>query len=102
MIDIKVGTNFDGYWTASEDVKEGDVYNFTSTAYFLFKDGTIGKISTDDIKKGNYIITKLEQYKDIISLVSCNLLEGTGCPENLYAVDVNNNIYFIDSVSVGA
>lgn len=101
VIDIKVGSNFDGQWIYGEDVKKGDKYDFTSTAYFLFKDGTIGKISTDDIKKGNYTITKLEQYKDIISLVICNLPEGSGGATQIYAVDINNNTYEVDFVDYG-
>lgn len=101
VIDIKTGTNFDGYWIPAYEAKEGETYNFTSNAYFLFKDGTIGKISTDDIKNGNYKITKLNQYKNIISLVSCNLPEGSGGDCNLYAVDDNNKIYILDRVSTG-
>lgn len=102
IIDIKTGTNFNEYWIPSSQANEGETYNFMSSAYFLFKDGTIGKISTDDIKQGNYKITKLNQYKNIMSLVSCVLPEESGGDCNLYAVDNNNNIYELDKVSTGA
>ena len=101
VIDIGVGRNFDSYWIPTNEAQEGDVYNFTSTAYFLFKDGTIGKITTDDIKNGNYSITKLEQYTNIVSMFSCGLPENSGGSVILFAMDNNAKVYDIDMASAG-
>lgn len=101
IIDIKVATNYDGYWIPSHNAKLGDKYNYTSTAYFLFKDGTIGKITTEDVKNQTKKITKLTEYSNIVSLVSCNLPEYSGGDTYLYAIDDDGNIFKLDIVSSG-
>lgn len=101
IIDVKVATNYDGYWIPAHNAKLGDKYNYTSTAYFLFKDGTIGKITTEDIKNQTKTITKLTQYSNIVSLVSCNLPEYSGGDTNLYAIDNDGNIFELDIVAAG-
>lgn len=40
-----------------------------STLYILFEDGTMGKISTEDIKKKNYKVTSMKEYNNVASLL---------------------------------
>jgi len=96
--DMKIGTNFyDLYFGTLED---GEEYNFVSTLYILFKDGTIGKVSTEDIKSGKYSVTIMEEYKDIVHFVEVGPVDS-GADTTLWVVDKDSNVYSIDLISAG-
>lgn len=96
--DMRVGTNFNGLFAETFEV--GETYNFTSTLYILFNNGTIGKITTDDIKNGNYEITMMSEYNNIEYFVELDPI-GFGGDINLWAVAKDGNVYMIDMVRAG-
>jgi len=97
--DIRVGTEFDGYYFAV--LEDGETYNFKSTLYILFKDGTIGKISTEDIKNEKYSVTMMPEYKDIEHFVEVEPTDS-GADTILWAVNKNGNAHAIDVVRAGS
>lgn len=84
---IASGTNYDV--TMFESVMEiGEEYNYTSTLYILFEDGTLGKIDTNDIKNKNYDVTILDGYENEEYFLEAEPI-GFGGDTNLYVVDIN-------------
>ena len=96
--DMRIGTNYD--WVYAESLEIGENYNFSSTLYILFEDGTIGKISTDDLKSGNYNISIMNEYKNIKHFIELQPI-GSGADITLWAIDKEGNAYGIDMVVAG-
>lgn len=97
--DMKIGTNFDGLYFGT--LADGETYNFVSTLYILFKDGTIGKVSTEDIKNGKYNVIIMQEYKDIEHFVEVGPVDS-GADTTLWAVSKDGSVYGIDMISAGA
>lgn len=97
---FNIGTTYDGMKWEATYKPENKEYNFETTLYILYKDGTVGKISTTDIKNKNYKITKLDRFTNIEYFV-VGAVFNTGFARNLYAVDNNGNLLYLDIADSG-
>ena len=81
------------------DIKSLDYY-YLREIFILFNDGTVGKISVENINKGKYTINTVKNVKDIVSiqkLVFTN--KDAGSDFIIVAVDNNGKTTLLDDVS---
>lgn len=75
-------------------------YKYISTLYILFEDGTIGKITTEDIKNGKYSVTIMPEYSNIDFFVETDPIEHGG-ESLLWAVTKDGKTNVVDTLSAG-
>lgn len=97
--DFAVGTNFDGLmFESTYDI--GKRYDYSSTLYILFENGSIYKINTDDIKKNDYKLKEIKELKDIDRFVTLEPMDS-GIDTLLWCIDKNGSAYKLDLVIAG-
>lgn len=84
------------YWDGEKMIED-----VTSKLYILFEDGTMGVITSDDIRNNNYKITMLPNYTNIDFFIEMRGTES-GLGDMLYAVDYNGKIQGVDWITEGA
>lgn len=77
---------------------ENCTYEYTEKLYVLYEDGTVGVITTDDIKAGNYEIKKLNEYNDIsyIITITSGIINTDAGSDSLIGVKTDGTIVSID------
>lgn len=71
-----------------------------SILYILFEDGTIGKITTDDIRNENYNITIMQEYGNVDYFIETQPIEHGG-EDLLWAVTKDGKASIVDVLSAG-
>ena len=78
----------------------GKRYDYSSTLYILFENGSIYKINTDDIKKNDYKLKEIKELKDIDRFVTLEPMDS-GIDTLLWCIDKNGSAYKLDLVIAG-
>lgn len=97
--DIASGTKID-LLTFESTTEIGKDYNYISTLYILFEDGTLGKIDTNDIKNKKYDITILDGYENEEYFLEVEPI-GFGGDTNLYVVNTSGISQMVDMIISG-
>lgn len=93
---IASGTNYDEM-ILEADTEIGEEYNYISTLYILFEDGTLGMIDTNDIKNEKYELTILDEYENEEYFIEVEPI-AFGGDINLYVVDINGFAQKVDVI----
>lgn len=99
MIEITVSKTIKDIESCPTVIEKYEDLYYQENAYILFEDGTIGKITAEQIYSKNYEIEMLKEYKDIeyfmpLSLTAPNASGGF----ELYGIDKNGKAIFIDGI----
>jgi len=98
IYDMEISANYSDMQAAALGATES--YEYVSTLYMLFDNGTIGKITTSDIKNGNYNLTIMSQYSNVDYFIRTNPYKN-GVASLLWAITKDGKAHVIDSLSAG-